>query len=60
FDKEVEADEDHMYVAGDKIVMTAFRDPAEIPWKRLGVDVVVESTGVFRHRAPLEKHLEAG
>lgn len=60
FDKEVNADDDHMYVDGGKIIMTALRDPAEIPWKKLEVDVVVESTGVFRHRAPLEKHLAAG
>ena len=40
--------------------MTEQRDPAEIPWKDLGVDVVVEATGVFRERAPLEKHLPQG
>jgi glyceraldehyde 3-phosphate dehydrogenase len=40
--------------------MTEHRDPAVIPWKDLGVDVVIESTGVFRERAPLEKHLAAG
>lgn len=60
FPKEVKVDEDNMYVDGEKIAMTAYRDPAEIPWKALGVDVVVESTGVFRHREPLERHLAAG
>jgi glyceraldehyde 3-phosphate dehydrogenase len=36
------------------------RDPAQLPWEELGVDVVVESTGVFRTREALNKHLEAG
>jgi glyceraldehyde 3-phosphate dehydrogenase len=40
--------------------MTAERDPSKIPWREHQVDVVVESTGVFRRRAQLEKHLEAG
>ena len=40
--------------------MTEHRDPAVIPWKDLGVDVVIESTGVFRERVGLEKHLTAG
>jgi glyceraldehyde 3-phosphate dehydrogenase len=42
------------------VAMTEYRDPAQIPWKDLGVDVVIESTGVFRERATLEKHLAAG
>ena len=46
FDKEVTADADYMYVDGKKIAMTAERDPAKIPWGELGVDIVVESTGV--------------
>jgi glyceraldehyde 3-phosphate dehydrogenase len=49
-----------MYIDGDKIIMTEHRDPAEIPWKDLGVQFVIEATGVFRERAPLEKHLQAG
>jgi glyceraldehyde 3-phosphate dehydrogenase len=40
--------------------LTAERDPARIPWKDLGVDLVIESTGRFTKRADLEKHLEAG
>ena len=60
FKKEVTATEDALYVGDQKVVMTAHRDPAAIPWKDLGVDVVIESTGVFRERAPLEKHLTAG
>ena len=60
FPGEVTADAESMTVDGRRIVMTAERDPAEIPWRDNGVDVVVESTGVFRNRAALEKHLEAG
>ena len=60
FAREVRATEDAMYVGDQKVVMTEHRDPAEIPWQELGVDVVIESTGVFRQRAPLEKHLAAG
>jgi glyceraldehyde 3-phosphate dehydrogenase len=60
FPKKVSTDEDALYVDGEKVTMTAERDPAAIPWGDLGVDVVIESTGVFTKRAPLEKHLEAG
>jgi glyceraldehyde 3-phosphate dehydrogenase len=60
FQKEVKATGDALYVGDQKIEMTEYRDPAAIPWKDLGVDVVIESTGVFRERAPLEKHLAAG
>ena len=60
FQKEVKATEDALHVDDQKIEMTEYRDPAAIPWKDLGVDVVIESTGVFRERAPLEKHLTAG
>ena len=60
FKKEVTATDDALYAGDQKVVMTEHRDPAGIPWKGLGVDVVIESTGVFRERAPLEKHLAAG
>jgi glyceraldehyde 3-phosphate dehydrogenase len=60
FDKEVTFDEDTMTVDGHKIVMTAEKDPAAIPWGKHGVDLVVESTGVFTSKAQLEKHLAGG
>jgi len=60
FDRQVRSDDDYMYVDSHRVKMTAERDPAEIPWKELGVSVVIESTGVFRTREKLEKHLEAG
>ena len=60
FKQEVRATDDALFVGDQKVEMTAHRDPALITWKDLGVDVVIESTGVFRERAGLGKHLEAG
>jgi glyceraldehyde 3-phosphate dehydrogenase len=45
FPKEVHATVDAMYVDENKVVMTGQRDPAVIPWKDPGVDIVIESTG---------------
>ena len=45
---------------GDRFKVFAERDPAQLPWGELGVDVVIESTGVFRTREAAAKHLEAG
>jgi glyceraldehyde 3-phosphate dehydrogenase len=59
-DAQIEAGEDFIIVNGKKIGITAIRDPGQLPWKDLGVDVVVESTGRFRDRASASKHLEAG
>ncbi len=58
--KEVKIEGDTMYVNGQEVVMTAHRNPAEIPWKDMGVQVVIESTGVFRDRASIAKHFEGG
>ncbi len=58
--KEVKIEGDAMYVDGKKVVMTAHRNPAEIPWNDMGVYVVIESTGVFRDRASIEKHFDGG
>jgi glyceraldehyde 3-phosphate dehydrogenase len=60
FEEEVSFDDEALYVDGQRIAMTAERDPAAIPWRRLGVDVVIESTGVFRKREQLEKHFDGG
>ena len=60
FNQQVITDEESMTVGGRRIEMTGHRDPADIPWGEFGVDVVIESTGVFRNREPLEKHLAAG
>ena len=60
FEKEVRADDDFLYVNGHQIAMTAEKDPAKIPWGKLGVDIVIESTGVFTQKEQLQKHLDAG
>ena len=60
FPKEVTADDEYMYVDGRKIAMTAEKDPSQIPWGDLGVDIVIESTGVFTKKEALQKHLEGG
>jgi glyceraldehyde 3-phosphate dehydrogenase len=60
FRHKVKSDDDFLYVGERKVRMTAERDPARIPWGELGVDVVIEATGVFRSRAKLEPHLAAG
>lgn len=60
FPKEVGSDDDFMFVDGRKIHMTAEKDPAQIPWGKLGVDYVIEATGVFRSRDKIARHLEGG
>jgi glyceraldehyde 3-phosphate dehydrogenase len=52
--------EDALVVDGHRIVVTKETDPAKLPWKDKGVDVVIESTGRFTDRAGAEKHLSAG
>ncbi len=56
----VEHTEDHLVVDGRRVRVLAERDPAALPWGDLGVDLVVESTGIFRTREGCEKHLKAG
>jgi glyceraldehyde 3-phosphate dehydrogenase len=51
---------DYMIVNGDKIRVLAERDPAKLPWKKLGVEVVFESTGFFSSREGASKHIDAG
>ncbi len=60
FQKEVSTDRDTMTVDGRKVLMTEEKDPAKIPWGRLGVDVVVEATGFFLTREKLQGHIAAG
>ncbi|MDH3748555.1 MAG: type I glyceraldehyde-3-phosphate dehydrogenase, partial [Gammaproteobacteria bacterium] len=60
FPGKVDVDGDYMIVNGDRIRVLAERDPAKLPWKELGVDMVFESTGFFRTRDSAGKHLEAG
>lgn len=60
FPGKVEATEDSILVNGKAIKVLAEKDPAKLPWKELGVDVVIESTGIFRSKDKIEKHFEAG
>jgi glyceraldehyde 3-phosphate dehydrogenase len=56
----VEVDGDTILADGDELKVLSERDPADLPWGDLGVDVVIESTGFFTKRADAAKHLEAG
>ncbi|MBI1832870.1 MAG: type I glyceraldehyde-3-phosphate dehydrogenase [Planctomycetes bacterium] len=60
FDGTVAAAEKSLIVNGRSIPITAERDPANLPWKSLGCQVALESTGHFTNKAALEKHLAAG
>jgi glyceraldehyde 3-phosphate dehydrogenase len=59
-DATVEAREDTIFVDGKPIKVLAKKDPKELPWKDLGVDIVIESTGRFTDREGASKHLSAG
>jgi glyceraldehyde 3-phosphate dehydrogenase len=56
----IEADGDAIVVDGKRIPISKERDPAKLPWKSLGAQIVIESTGVFTDREGAGKHLEAG
>src|SRR5216110_3039086 len=56
----VEVEKDGIAVDGDHFKVVTHRDPAQLPWKDLGVDVVFESTGLFTNRDAAAKHLAAG
>lgn len=58
--EKVAVDGDYLVVDGQKVKVLAERDPAQLAWGELGVEVVVESTGRFTKRADAAKHLEAG
>ena len=58
--KDVKVGEGRITVEGQEIQLLAERDPANLPWSDLGVDLVIESTGFFTKREGAEKHLEAG
>ncbi|MBZ9751115.1 type I glyceraldehyde-3-phosphate dehydrogenase [Deinococcus sp. HMF7620] len=60
FDGTVEYDEESLTVNGKKIHALAERDPANIKWGELGVDIVIESTGIFTSREGASKHIEGG
>ncbi len=59
-DADVSAKGDSLIVNGKEVKVFAEKDPAVLPWGKLGVDVVIDSTGVFRDKEKLSKHIEAG
>ena len=60
YDAAVEAKDDAIVINGKEVKILAVRNPEELPWSDLGVEVVVESTGLFTKKADAEKHMKAG
>jgi glyceraldehyde 3-phosphate dehydrogenase len=60
FKGEVEADQEGLDIDGDRLRVLSERDPANLPWKELGAEIVIESTGLFTDRENAQKHVEAG
>lgn len=60
FQGTIEAKEKSLVVNGKEVALLMEKDPSQLPWKSLGVDIVVESTGIFTSRAECAKHLDAG
>ncbi len=60
FDGTVEVSDNGLVVDGNEITITSERNPADLPWKELGADIVIESTGIFTAREKAAAHLEAG
>ncbi|MEP6701768.1 MAG: type I glyceraldehyde-3-phosphate dehydrogenase [Betaproteobacteria bacterium] len=60
FPKEVKVEGGHLVIEGDKINVFAIRNPADIPWRDFGVDVVLECTGLFTSKAKAGEHMKGG
>ncbi len=60
FNGEIKHDTDHLYIDGKEIKIFASKDPENLPWKALDIDIVIESTGLFLDKASAQKHLNAG
>lgn len=60
YDKAVSLHGDHLHVGGKKIQYLSQKNPGDLPWKDLNIDVVIECTGVFTNREDAEKHIAAG
>lgn len=60
FDEDIHIEGDYLITPNERVKMLSIRNPEELPWKELNVDVVVESTGIFRSREKLELHMKAG
>ena len=60
FKDSVDLDGDVLKTSFNEIKMLAERDPLELPWSEMGVDIVIESTGIFRTKKQLDSHIKAG
>jgi len=60
FNGQVEHDDQHLYVNQDKIHLYQVKDPSQLPWKALNIDLVLECTGLFTHRKDAQAHIDAG
>ena len=60
FPENVSLEGDILKTESESVKLIAERDPTSLPWGELGVDIVIESTGIFRQRKQLENHLSAG
>lgn len=60
FKQDVKADGDYLVVGDKRIQFLSERDPGALPWKKLNVEIVIESTGLFTKREDAEKHIQAG
>ena len=60
YNKPIEAGKDFIKVGNKKIIVSSEKGPENLPWKKLGIDVVIESTGIFKKREDSQKHIKAG
>lgn len=60
FKKEISSSEDGIIVDGKKFKVLAEKDPLNLPWEKLGIDIVLECTGIFTKTEDLKKHIQAG
>jgi glyceraldehyde 3-phosphate dehydrogenase len=60
YGKEITSTEEAIIIEGKKFAVLAEKDPEELPWKELGVDIVLECTGIFTNREGASKHIKAG
>ncbi|MDA2936192.1 type I glyceraldehyde-3-phosphate dehydrogenase [Patescibacteria group bacterium AH-259-L05] len=60
YEKQVSYDDNHLIVNGKKYPVFAEKEPENLPWEKLGVDIVLESTGVFRLKEAAQRHITAG
>lgn len=60
FGQDIKLENDYLITPNEKVKMLSIKDPNQLPWKELNVDVVIEATGIFRTREKLEPHLNAG